>query len=87
MFKVVVNVSLKDSILDPQGQTALRALETLGIKNAKDLRVGKRFVLKIESSDRAQAEASAREICEKILVNPVIEKYFLEKVEPLQGAS
>ncbi len=86
MFKATINVALKDSVLDPQGQTALHALQTLGIKEALDLRVGKQFILKINSANEAEARASAEKICEKVLVNPIIEKYFIE-LEPLEGTS
>ncbi len=81
MYKAVVNVSLKDSILDPQGQAALQALEKLGIKSAKEVRVGKQFVLTLDYKDKTEAEKSVKKICETILVNPVIEKYSFELTE------
>ena len=78
MFKAVINVSLKDSILDPQGQAAMQALEKLGIAEAKDVRVGKQLILTLNSASKAAAEVSAKKICETLLVNPVIEKYSFQ---------
>ena len=82
MFKAKIDVTLKDSVLDPSGQTILSALHSLGVGDAKDLRVGKHFLVTIDTSDRVVAEAKVKEMCEKLLVNPIIEKYFYE-IEPL----
>ena len=86
IFKAIVDVTLKKSILDPQGQTTLHALETLGFQEAKDLRVGKHFVLTVNSANAVEAEEKVRQMCEKVLINPVIEEYFV-KIEPLGGTS
>lgn len=83
MFKATVNVTLKKSVLDPQGKTVLHALETLGFKDTKDVRVGKYFELMVETAERAKAEENVRAMCDKLLINPVIEDYSfkLEEVE------
>ena len=78
MYKATINVTLKKSVLDPQGQAVLHALGTLGFKEAKELRVGKFFELSIDTGDRAQAEARVREMCDRLLANPVIEEYSFE---------
>jgi len=80
-YKATVNTTLKKSVLDPQGQTVLHALESLGFKEAKDLRVGKTFILKLECAAKADAEKRVREMCEKLLINPVIEEYSLSLAE------
>ncbi len=81
MFEATVNVSLKKSILDPQGQTILHALDTMGFRGAKNVRTGKFFVVALESASRSEAEKEVRAICEKVLVNPVIEQYEVVRVE------
>ena len=81
MFKAKINVTLKESVLDPQGKTILNALGTLGINGAQDVRVGKYFEILINSEDRNKAEQTVRQCCEKLLVNPVIEKYSFELEE------
>ncbi len=75
MFKATINVTLKKSVLDPQGQTVLHALGTMGFKDAKNLRVGKFFELSIDAENRQKAESRIKEMCDKLLTNPVIEDY------------
>ena len=78
MYQAKINVTLKKSVLDPQGQTVLHALSTLGFREAKNLRVGKFFELSLDAPDRKKAEARVREMCDKLLINPVIEEYSFE---------
>ncbi|MDD5218349.1 MAG: phosphoribosylformylglycinamidine synthase subunit PurS [Candidatus Omnitrophica bacterium] len=75
MYKATVNVTLKKSVLDPQGKTVLHALETLGFQGVKDVRVGKYFELAIDEEKREKAEEQVRAMCDKLLINPVIEDY------------
>ncbi|HXV28123.1 MAG TPA: phosphoribosylformylglycinamidine synthase subunit PurS, partial [bacterium] len=65
MYKAAIHVTLKKSVLDPQGKTVLHALDSLGFKEAKDLRVGKYFELTLEASDPQKAEAHVRQMCDK----------------------
>jgi len=74
-YKAQVHVSLKKSVLDPQGKTVLHALGTLGFKEALDIRVGKFFEVTLDSADAQQAEESLKKICEQVLINPIIEEY------------
>ena len=77
-FKARIHTSLKKSVLDPQGQTTLHALASMGFKEAKSLRIGKAFELVLEAADRAKAEACIHVMCDKLLHNPVIEEYTFE---------
>lgn len=87
MYKAAINVTLKKSVLDPQGQTVLHALESLGFKEAKDIRVGKYFELSLDAASRQKAEEKVREMCEKLLINPVIEEYsyLVQEISPAKG--
>ena len=78
MYKAAIHVTLKKSVLDPQGQTVLHALETLGFKEARDVRVGKYFELKVEAQNPGEAEKRVRAMCDKLLINPVIEEYSFD---------
>ena len=78
MYKAKIHVTLKKSVLDPQGKTVLQALESMGFKDAKDLRVGKYFELALEAASSAAAESKVKEMCSKLLVNSVIEDYTFE---------
>ena len=86
-YTATVTVTLKNSILDPQGQTGLQALNSLGFQNALDLRVGKYYVIKVNSANEVEAKQTVEEMCNKLLVNPVIEQIQFVKVEPSQGTS
>jgi phosphoribosylformylglycinamidine synthase subunit PurS len=86
MYKAKIDVTLKKSILDPQGKTALQALGSLGFDNAKDLRVGKHFVLTVDAATKADATKSVNQMCEILLVNPVIEEYSVQ-LEALSGTA
>lgn len=78
MYKARIHTTLKKSVLDPQGQTVLHALQSLGFNEAKDLRVGKYFELTLDVSDSKKAEESVHAICDKLLCNLVIEEYSFE---------
>ena len=80
-FKARIHTSLKKSVLDPQGQTTLHALGSMGFKEAKSLRIGKYFELVLEAADRAKAEECIHAMCDKLLYNPVIEEYSFEVQE------
>lgn len=76
-----VKVTLKKSVLDPQGQVIKEALEHLGFNEAKDIRVGKSIEVKLDTDlDDVAAAEKVAEMCEKLLANTVIEDYFIEKV-------
>lgn len=81
MFTAVVNVSLKKSVLDPQGQTVEHALHSLGFKETSKVRVGKYFELRIDAKDRKAAEERVKSMCDQLLINPVIEEYSFELKE------
>lgn len=75
MFLAKVYVTLKKSVLDPQGVTIKHALDSLGYNSIDSVRMGKYFEVKINEADKKTADNIAKEICDKLLVNPVIEEY------------
>ena len=70
-----VHVRLKDGVLDPQGAAISRALAQLGFAGVREVRQGKMIELQLDDTDRAEAEAKVRAMCERLLANPVIETY------------
>ncbi len=78
MFVAKINVILKDSVLDPQGQTILRTTKDIGIHQTKDIRVGKYMEVKLDVSTEEEAKKLTKDLCEKILVNQVIETYRVQ---------
>ncbi|MBI4323326.1 MAG: phosphoribosylformylglycinamidine synthase subunit PurS [Candidatus Omnitrophica bacterium] len=73
-----VCVTLKPSILDPQGKTVKSALESLGFKGIKDVRMGKYIELHLNHAKAASAKKDVERMCQKLLANPVIEAYRIE---------
>ena len=80
-YKAAISVTLKKSVLDPQGQTVLHALDSLNFKEAKKIRVGKYFELTVDGKDRKSVEDRIREMCSKLFINPVIEEYAIISLE------
>jgi phosphoribosylformylglycinamidine synthase PurS subunit len=77
-MKARVTVTLKTSVLDPQGKAIEGALKSLGFGGVESVRQGKVFDLEVAGSDKAKAEAEIKQMCEKLLANTVIESYRVE---------
>ena len=77
-MKARVFVTLKPSAFDPQGQTIVEALHSMGYAGVGDVRQGKYFELEVSSTSAEQARALASEVADKLLANPVIESYRIE---------
>ncbi len=77
-MKVVVNVSLKEGVLDPQGKAVHHALGSLGFDEVNGVRIGKRIVLDIDGEDKEKIKERVKTMCEELLANTVIEDYFIE---------
>lgn len=77
-MKAKIHVTLKQGILDPQGKAIEHALDSLGFKNATNVRVGKYMELDLDQNDMAKAEAEVKGMCEKLLANTIIEEYRYE---------
>ena len=74
-MKVIVNVRLKEGVLDPQGKAVKHALASLGFSGVEDVRVAKQIVLDINGEDRDKIYADVAKMCDEILANTVIEDY------------
>lgn len=77
-MRVKIYVSLKQGVLDPQGKAIERSLHTLGYNEVCGVRAGKYFELDLDAASRHAAEVRIREICDKLLANPVIEDFRFE---------
>ena len=72
-FDVVVEVSLRTGIADPEGLTIERALPALGFNGVSGVRVGKSLRFVVEAADEPEARRQVESMCERFLANPVIE--------------
>ena len=81
-YQAKIYVSIIESVLDPQGKTVLKLLQSNCFSSVKDLRVGKFFQLQIESESYKNASILVHSICTEYLVNPIVEEYsfILEEV-------
>ncbi len=77
-FDVLVEVSLRPGIADPQGSTVERALPALGFDGVEGVRVGKAIRFSIEAGDEGAARSAVEELCRRFLANPVIEDTRVE---------
>ena len=76
-----IYVTLKPGLLDAQGKTVKGALEALGFKEVKDVRIGKYIELDLQTSSAQNAKASVDKMCQKLLANTIVETYRIELPE------
>ena len=74
-MKAYVYVSLKKSVLDPQGKTIHGALRKLGYRGLTDVRQGKYFEVTLDGLEEAQARQEVERMAREVLTNPVIEEF------------
>ncbi|WEK53617.1 MAG: phosphoribosylformylglycinamidine synthase subunit PurS [Candidatus Cohnella colombiensis] len=77
-MKAKVYVTIKENVLDPQGNAVQGALHTMGFNDVSKVRIGKYLEIDLATNDRAQAEAQLKEMSEKLLANTVVEDYRIE---------
>ena len=81
MYVARIHVTLKPTINDPQGITIARALGRLGFETVDAVRAGKYFEITVNETDESAARDQVSEMCEKLLANPVIERFTFD-LEP-----
>lgn len=77
-MKAIVYVTIKQSVLDPQGVAVQGALHSVGFQEVESLRIGKYIEIELNTDDRAEAEKRVAAMCEKLLANTVVEDYRFE---------
>jgi phosphoribosylformylglycinamidine synthase len=77
-MRAKVCITLKPGLLDAQGKTIKSALESLGFKGVKEVRVGKYLELDLNHGGAKSAKRDVERMCQKLLANPVIETYRIE---------
>jgi len=79
-MKAIVNIFLKEGVLDPQGKAIHHALDVMNFEGVKDVRMGKQIVLELATDDKEKALKEVQQMAEEILANTVIEDYTIELV-------
>ena len=76
-MEAIVNISLKEGVLDPQGRAILHSLNDLGFNEVNDVRVGRQILLEIDENDPGRLRQRVARMCETLLSNTVIEDYSI----------
>ncbi|GIP38955.1 phosphoribosylformylglycinamidine synthase subunit PurS [Paenibacillus sp. J31TS4] len=78
MIKATVYVTIKESVLDPQGNAVQGSLHAMGFSDVSKVRIGKYLEVELNTDDRGEAEEQLKAMCEKLLANTVVEDYRFE---------
>ncbi|EAI6101781.1 phosphoribosylformylglycinamidine synthase subunit PurS [Campylobacter jejuni] len=76
-MEVIVNISLKNGVLDPQGKAVEKALHSLNFNSIKEVKIAKQIKISLDEKDEKLAKEQVKKMCEELLVNSVIEDYEL----------
>ena len=82
-MRAIVNISLKQGVLDPQEQAIQNSLSNLGFNNCNNVRTGKQIILDFQVDDEEQILKETEKMCETLLVNTVIENYDIEIIKEI----
>jgi|TARA_B110000438_G_scaffold202879_1_gene194538 phosphoribosylformylglycinamidine synthase PurS subunit len=79
-YSFEVKILYKDNVNDPQGLTIAESAKRIGFEGIKNIRSGKIFIVDIESDTEKSASKKIDEISDKLLSNPIIEKFSYKKI-------
>ena len=79
-MKFSVTVTLKKSVLDPQGKVVQQTLQNMGMDYLVNLRQGKYFEIDINENNESEAQVKVEDMCKKLLVNLIIEDFEISKI-------
>ena len=79
-MKFSVTVTLKKDVLDPQGKVVQNTLQNMGMDTLSGIRQGKYFEIEVKDVEERDAKKKVEDICQKLLVNLIIEDYKINKI-------
>ena len=79
-YRIAIHVVPRRGLLDPQGKAVADALHTLGFGGVSGVHVGRHLVLDLDAKNESEARALSRQMCEKLLANPVTEDFEIATV-------
>jgi phosphoribosylformylglycinamidine synthase subunit PurS len=79
-YRVAIQVVPRRGLLDPQGKAVADALHTLGFGTVSSVHVGRHLVLEVDAESDSAARQQTREMCERLLANPVTEDFEIAAV-------
>jgi phosphoribosylformylglycinamidine synthase len=82
-YRIHLQIVPRKGLLDPHGKAVADALHSLNFAQVTDVRIGRHIVIDLAATDAFDAERQVREMCDKLLANPVTEDYAIAGVEAL----
>jgi len=80
-MKVIINITLKNGVLDPEGQAIENVLSNLNFTDVSNVRIGKQIILNVNKPTKEEVLKIADNMCRDLLANTVIENYHIEVLE------
>mgnify|MGYP006093584479 FL=1 len=80
-MKVIINISLKNGVLDPEGQAIENVLSNLNFTDVSNVRIGKQIILNVDRPNKEEVIKIADNMCRDLLANTVIENYHIEALD------
>jgi phosphoribosylformylglycinamidine synthase len=80
-MKVIINISLKNGVLDPEGQAIESVLSNLNFTDVSNVRIGKQIILNVDKPNKEEVIKIADNMCRDLLANTVIENYHIETLD------
>ena len=80
-MKVIINITLKNGVLDPEGQAIENVLSNLNFTDVSNVRIGKQIILNVNKPNKEEVLKIADNMCRDLLANTVIENYHIEALE------
>lgn len=74
-FEAHIDVMPLKALLDPQGKAVMHGLHNLSFKTVNNVRIGKHIFIELQAENKTEAEKMVKEMCQKMLINPVVEYY------------
>ena len=78
MFLAKIKITLRKSILDPQGKAVEHAIGTMNVGSVHEVRIGRYIELKVDAAEEGVARTITEDVCKKLLANPVMEDFHFE---------
>jgi phosphoribosylformylglycinamidine synthase len=86
-YRVSVHIVPRRGLLDPQGKAVADALHTLGFGAVREVRVGRHVVVETDADSAESADGMVRDMCERLLANPVTEDFEIAGISDAGGAA
>ena len=80
-MKVIINISLKNGVLDPEGRAIESVLSNLNFTDVSNVRIGKQIILNVDRPNKEEVIKIADNMCRDLLANTVIENYHIEALD------